>query len=139
MLTTYDSPNNWANDPYGYGDSAGLVATTGYTATGVVQDDGVIGSPQQQGDKAAGQSQNKGNPIVGFLVLGALVFLLIFLTRRFGKGSEDFSNIRGSLWDVLIIALAATAGIPIVKLGAEALAGTGVPFSKELNGYVSAA
>lgn len=139
MIDTYDSSVNWAGDPYMYGDSVGMVATTGYS-TGVMTDDGVIGSPQQSGAKQQSQSSTpKGNPLVGMVIAFALVVLVMLLVHKFGKADEDFKNIKGSIWNAFIIGLAATAIIPVNKLATAGLAQSKLPFTAELNTYVQAA
>jgi hypothetical protein len=139
MIDTYDSSANWAGDPYGLSDTPGMVATSGWS-TGVMTDDGPIGTPQQSGDKAQSQSSTpKGNPLVGLVIAVAIVALVMFMVHRFGKADEDFKNIKGSLWNAFIIGLAATAIIPINKLATAGLAQTKLPFTAELNTYVQAA
>ncbi len=138
-LTTYDIGTDWASDPYGNSDTPGMVATTGWS-TGVMTDDGPVGTPAQSGAKLQGQSSTpQGNPVVGLVIAFAIVGLIMFLVAHFGKADEDFRNIKGSLWNVFIIGVAATAIIPLNKLATAGLAQTKLPLTGALNTYVQAA
>lgn len=54
------------------------------------------------------------SPLVGGLVFLALLFGIMFAAQRFGSDS-DFANLRLSAYNVLIISLAAAAGLPLIK------------------------
>lgn len=138
-LTTYDISTNWADNPYGLGDSPGLVATSGYT-TGVMTDDGPIGTPMQSGQKASLQNATpQGNPIVGLVIAFILLVVLMLIVHHFGKASEDFKNIKASAYNAGVIGFAAMVMIPLFKMFFSALATTKLPGTAALNTYASAA
>lgn len=137
MLTTYDIPNEWTSSPYGSSDTPGMVATSGWSASGVATDGGVVGTPQQSAQKAsAAGGAPKGNPIQGLVIALALLVVLMLVVHHFGKAEEDFSNIKASAYNALIIGLVAVAIIPVYKMLASALATTNLPGSAALNAYV---
>jgi hypothetical protein len=57
------------------------------------------------------------NPLIGGLVFFGLVFGLMFLAKRLGT-DDDFRSLRPSVYNVVTIALAATAGMPLLKYAA---------------------
>src|SRR5229473_165487 len=54
-------------------------------------------------------------PIYGLVVLGGLLVLLTFIARRFGT-VEEFRDVRLSVYNVLVISLAAIIGINFWKI-----------------------
>lgn len=56
-----------------------------------------------------------GQPLTWWLVLIGALFGLMFLAQRVGEGSE-FGNIKASVYNVVIISLAAIVGIGFFKV-----------------------
>lgn len=65
------------------------------------------------------------SPIIGGFVFVALVFGLMFLAKRLGT-DDDFKSLRPSVYNVVTIATAAAAGLPLLKYGAVKLRIPGV-------------
>ncbi len=138
-MTTYEDPNSWIGDVYGGGDTPGMVATTG-SAYGIVNNDGPVGTAGQVGAKASAQAAGpQGNPIVGLVTALSLLVVLMLVVHHFGKGSDDFSNIKASAYNAFLIAFAAAVMIPLFKLVTAWLAHTKLPLTAELNTYIQAA
>lgn len=57
---------------------------------------------------------NQGSALSAFVVIVALLFILMFAAKRIGSEGE-FSNIKMSFYNVLVISFAAIIGIPIFK------------------------
>ena len=118
----------------GQGDSIAMVATTGSAASGI------MGSLSQDGTSNPQASSGlQGNPITGGLVFIGLLLLIEWGVHHLGREEGDFSNLKASFLNVVLVSLIATAGIPLWKLGFAKLASLNLPFSKEINTYVSAA
>lgn len=77
-----------------------------------------------------------GNFVVGMVVFVILVAILMFVAHRFGGNDDDFSNIRASAYNVLIIGLIASIGIPVIKIGAVKMAEVGVPGADHMATWV---
>ena len=77
-----------------------------------------------------------GNLVVGMVVFVVLVAILMFVAHRFGGNDDDFSNIRASAYNVLIIGLIAAIGIPVIKIAAVKLADVGVPGADHMATWV---
>jgi len=133
--TTYDIGSDWIGDPYGIGDSPGLVATSGYS-TGAMTDDGMVGGNNTPSKAPAAP---KGNWIEGLIFSAVLVFVIMLLVHHLGKPTDDFKNPKASAWTVLVAGLSAAATIPLYKLAAAGLANTKLPFTAGLNTYIQAA
>jgi len=132
----YDSASNWqAGGGYypGMGDSIGLSATTPQSANPVLTDGGYI----VPGTSPSGGVQ--GNPIQGAVIFIVLVVGIMLLVHKFGKGEEDFSNLKASAYNALIVAFLAAAGLPLVKYGFGTLASMGVPGARPVFAYVQGA
>lgn len=56
----------------------------------------------------------QANPVIAGIVFIALVFGLMLLAKRLGT-DEDFKSLKPSVYNVVTIALAATAGMPVLK------------------------
>jgi hypothetical protein len=114
-----------------YGPSIGALATgNAYPAVS----DAV---PMVAGPAAA--TGYTGNPVVGFAIFIVLVLLIMVVAHRFGGEEGEFRSIRGSFYNVLLIALVAATGIPAIKMAFSGLSSTGLPGAKEANGWVQAA
>ena len=140
-VNTYESDVSWQGDPYGFGDSPGMVATSPYNSTGVMTDGGMVGGPVHQAgrDASAGDTALTGNPIQGMVIFLILVGILMFIIHHFGKEDNDFTSIRASVYNVALMSVAATAGIPLVKGLVAAYANANLPGGKPVYGYVKAA
>lgn len=55
-----------------------------------------------------------GNPVIAGIVFFLLVFGLMMLAKRLGT-DEDFKSLKPSVYNVVTIAFAATAGMPVLK------------------------
>jgi hypothetical protein len=75
------------------------------------------GGPTGNAVETAAQIGGQGNPIVGGLVFLALVVGLMFFAKWAGN-TDDFKSIKPSVYNVFTIALAATAGMPVLKYAA---------------------
>lgn len=87
---------------------------------------------------ASGGSAPAGSLVTGLIVFSALVAIIMFVTHKWGGESSDFSNVRASVYNVLIISLIAFVGLPVLKLGAIQLAGMGVPFADDIQTWAMA-
>ena len=135
-MDTYDVATEWIGDPYGQGDSPGLVATSRYS-TGVMTDDGMVGgNVSTSGSKTP--ATPRGNWITGFVTAALIVVALMLIVHHFGEPKEDFKNPKASAYTVFVSALSAVALIPLFKLTTGALATTKLPLTAGLNTYVQA-
>lgn len=134
----YESAISWQGDPYGFGDSPGMTATSPSGFTGAVTDGGQIGGPEQQAQRAGNAPDLMGNPIQGMIIVIAFLLLIGVIVHRFGHADEDFTNIRASFYNAFIIAMAAVAIIPLIKTVTAAGANANLPFMKAVNTYVQA-
>lgn len=56
-----------------------------------------------------------GNPLVWWLSIVIMLFLLMFIAKRFGSDGE-FASIKLSVYNIIVIALAAIIGINFFKM-----------------------
>lgn len=135
----YETESAWMGDPYGFGDTPGMAATSPQGFTGAMNDGGPIGGPAHQQAKASAASQAglMGNPITGLVIFGILVLVIMFTIHHFGKEDSDFTNIRASAYNVLIVSFMAAAGIPLIRTVSAAYANAGLPGGKDVNAYLS--
>lgn len=97
--------------PTAVGQTIAQAATGGATPGGRAMM--VPGGPNADAQKAA-MIGGQGNIVIGGLVFFGLVFGLMILATKIG-GSDDFKSLKPSVYNVLTIGLAATAGIPVFK------------------------
>jgi len=104
------------------GPSIGLRATAPYVG-GVAAPGGgqtvpaASSAPSTAGDQVVAKAfmvGNQGSIVSAFLVILALLVLLMFSAKKLG-GEGEFSNIKMSFYNVLVISLAAIIGIPLFK------------------------
>lgn len=90
-------------------------ATTGQSATGAtsVTPGGAMPASNDPVTKAA-VIGGTGNPVVAGIIFFVLVFGLMFLAKRLGT-DDDFKSLKPSVYNVVTIAFAATAGMPVLK------------------------
>lgn len=62
------------------------------------------------------------NPVATLLVFLGMLFVLMFAATKLGS-RDDYSNIRASAYNVLIIGLAAATFIPLLKIAAVKVKG----------------
>jgi hypothetical protein len=93
--------------PTASGPSTSEIAGSKVTADGQ-------NTPTSDAEQAVATYQPASNVFVGGAVFLGLLVLLMFVANRLGEESE-FSNIKLSAYNVLIIGLAATVGQPIWK------------------------
>lgn len=77
-------------------------------------------------------SQPRGNPLAFWVMFVILLLGLMVLAQRLGA-SDEFSNIKGTAYNVLVVALIAIVGIPPIKLAVNKL-----PAPQALRDYVNA-
>lgn len=77
-------------------------------------------------------SQPRGNPLAFWLMFVILLLGVMVVAQRVGD-SDEFSNIKGTAYNVLVVALIAVVGIPPIKLAVN-----GLPLPKALKDYVNA-
>lgn len=70
---------------------------------------------------AGGVSSMEGNgvlgkPITWWVVLVVLLVALMWIAQRFGSEAEDFKSVRLSIYNVVVIALAAAVGFGFFKM-----------------------
>lgn len=95
--------------------------TTGNAVTATT---GAISSDSKKvSDKAVSFSAPSSNPLVGGIVFVALVLVLMFSARYLGT-DDEFKQLKPSVYNVITIALAAAAGLPLIKYLAVK---TGIP------------
>jgi hypothetical protein len=90
---------------------------------------------QAAGAGVAFPAGNLGIGLVVFLVLTAIV---MFVVHRWGEDG-DFSNLRASAYNILVVSLIAAVGIPIWKITTWKLADMGVPLMDHAATWVLAA
>lgn len=78
---------------------------------GIASDEAAMAVPEARG--VAGGFF--GQPLTWWAVLVAMLFALMFVAKRVGQASE-FSNVRLSAYNVLVISLAAIIGIGFFKV-----------------------
>jgi hypothetical protein len=79
-----------------------------------------------------------GNLFGGLAVFVALLIFIMWVAHRTGDESE-FSNIRASFFNVVLISLVALAGLPLWKMGTMTLSEWKLPFADNLNAWAQAA
>lgn len=70
----------------------------------------------------AGEVIPGSNPVATLLVFIGMLLVLMFAAARLGS-RDDYSNIRASAYNVLIIGLAAATFIPLLKIAAVKVKG----------------
>jgi hypothetical protein len=90
----------------------------------------------QQGSASASNAPPQGNIFHGLLIFAALLAIIMFVVHRFGGDSDDFSNVRASAYNILIISLISLAGIPLWRLATGSLAQNNVPGAAQVNSYI---
>lgn len=92
-------------------------STTGQNATGATAaaPGGAVMPVANDAVSRAAMIGGTGNPVVAGIIFFVLVFGLMFLAKRLGT-DEDFKSLKPSVYNVVTIAMAATAGMPVLKL-----------------------
>lgn len=101
-----------------YPSAMGFTTGNAVTAT--------TGSVSSDVEKASDKSVSfsaPSNPLVGGIVFVALVVVLMFSARYLGT-DDEFKQLKPSVYNVITIALAAAAGLPLIKYLAVK---TGIP------------
>lgn len=97
----------------GYKDYAGL-----NTLTGAGNDAGILGPGPGPG-MSDGDDQAPaglvGRPLTWWFVLAILLVALMWTAQRFGSEAEQFKSVKLSLYNVLVISLAALVGFGVFK------------------------
>jgi hypothetical protein len=81
-----------------------------------------VTSPQAQRMAASSEAAQaaqvgaQGSPIIALVVMAILLFGLMFVAKRFGSEGSTFSSIKLSVYNILVISLAAIIGINFFKL-----------------------
>lgn len=73
------------------------------------------GKGDAQGAAGAPAGNGVQNPITWVFVMAVLVVLAIFFAHKVGK-AEEFSNIRGSFYNVFYVTFVAIVGILMLKV-----------------------
>lgn len=97
----------------GFTTGNAVTATTGSVSSDV----------EKASDKAVSFSAPSSNPLVGGIVFVGLVVVLMFSARYLGT-DDEFKQLKPSVYNVITIALAAAAGLPLIKYLAVK---TGIP------------
>jgi hypothetical protein len=105
------------------------------TGTNVARQVTQTGGAQASG----GMIMPAGNLVIGMVVFVVLIVVLMFVVHKWGGESGDFSNIRASAYNVLVISLIAVVGIPVIKVGMWKLADLGLPGADHLATWALAA
>jgi hypothetical protein len=79
-----------------------------------------------------------GNLFSGLAVFVVLLLFIMWVSHRIGDQNE-FSNVRASFYNVVVISLVALAGVPLWKMGTMTLAEWKIPFADNLNAWAQAA
>lgn len=58
----------------------------------------------------------QGSPLMALVVMAILLFALMFVAKRFGSEGSTFASIKLSIYNILVISLAAIIGINFFKL-----------------------
>jgi hypothetical protein len=104
------------------------------TASGSNAPGAGVGGPQG----AAANAVPSGNLFVGLAVFIVLLLAIMFTAHRVGDEGE-FSNIKATAYNCLLISLVALAGIPIWKMATMTLVSWNVPLADHLNSWAQAA
>jgi hypothetical protein len=109
-----ETNNNGFNFRDVYPTSPG--STVGQNATGGTSaaPGGAVMPTSNDAVSKAAAIGGQANPVVAGIVFMALVFGLMFLAKRLGT-DDDFKSLKPSVYNVVTIALAATAGMPVLK------------------------
>lgn len=118
------------------GDSVGMAATHPQTFSGAAYSGGSLQGGS--GDSHPNNTTPQGNPVTGAIIFIGFVLVLMLIVHHFGKGDESFKHIKPSIYDTVLITLAAMAGIPLFKTLVAGLT-TIFPPLAPVNTYVSAA
>lgn len=110
--------NETNNNGFGYRDvyptaSGATIAQNATGGTSAAPGGSVMPTSNDAVSRAAAIG-GQANPIVAGIVFIALVFGLMLLAKRLGT-DEDFKSLKPSVYNVVTIALAATAGMPVLK------------------------
>jgi len=116
-------------------DSLGMTATSAPAEASGAE----MGGAARSSGNAMPANMLSANPIGGGIVLIVLLVAIMLIVHKFGSGEGDFSNLKASFYNVVIVALVATTGIPLIKAGFNALAGANVPGANHLAAYANAA
>jgi hypothetical protein len=95
--------------------------TTGNAVTATTG--GMTSDAEKVSEKAVSFSAPSSNPLVGGVVFVALVVVLMISARYLGT-DDEFKQLKPSVYNVITIALAAAAGLPLIKYLAVK---TGIP------------
>lgn len=134
MPNGYDQGFDWVGGgavyPGSY-DSIAMAANQNDSGAPISGEGGVV---------TAGQvNMLQANPVTGAVVFIALVALLMALVHHFGAEDGDFRNLKASFYNVVIVSLVATAGIPLWKTLFAQMATWKIPFAAEAAAYAQAA
>lgn len=88
----------------------GSSATPSSTTSG-----GSVNKPQPEAVQAAAVGM-QGSPLMALVVMAVLLFALMFVAKRFGSEGSSFASIKLSVYNILVISLAAIIGINFFKL-----------------------
>lgn len=86
------------------GERAGMLGMT----------NSAVDSPDPSTNGAAAAAPRSGL-LIGFLTFAVLLFGLMFVAKKTGEGDE-FKNVKASLYNVVVIGLAAIVAIPVFKM-----------------------
>ena len=122
MILTFPLGNQYPTGNAGYGTSLGIRMSSASAAHGApgmeeLVSEGVNPASRQATVPAATAKPMIGgqpNVLIAGLVFVAFLVLLVFTAKRVGDESE-FRNIKGSVYNVLIIGLAAVIALPVFK------------------------
>ena len=98
----------------GYTDYMGLNTLTGDVGEGA----SVVGpgpGPGASGGAVATSGGVVGRPLTWWFVLVILLVALMWTAQRFGSEAEQFKSVKLSLYNVLVISLAALVGFGVFK------------------------
>lgn len=138
VTSGYESGVDWTASGGVYptmGDSIAMYATNPQTASGGISDGGPISGTS---NNHPNNTLPMGNPVTGAIIFIGLVVLIMWMVHSFGKADESFKHIKPSIYDVVIITLAAAAGIPLLKTGAASITSI-FPAAAPVSTYLSAA
>lgn len=115
-IDTFPAANAYPTYDSGKGASLGLRGTASNVFSGMPEVEAIVetGGPDVAAPKAVGLG-GQPNLLWAGLVFVALLVALMFTAEKIGGEGAEFRNLKLSFYNVLVIALAAIVGIPVIK------------------------
>lgn len=115
-IDTFPAANMYPTYDAGKSASLGLRGSASSAFGGMPEAEAIVetGGPDVAAPKPGGIG-GQPNLLWAGLTFAIILVALMFTAERIGGESSEFKNLKVSFYNVLVIALAAVAGIPIIK------------------------